>query len=471
MDMLKGDVIDNFGRSDSIVYISDDKMTATLDLVKPQDGSTYTVKQLVLLLNSYGVKQGINQQALQDMIDNELYYTATTVAQGKIAKNGQDGRYQFFFQVGKSSTPKVLPDGTVDYLNMDLFESVTVGQVVAEYIPATNGEYGYTVVGDLMAPKKGANLPPLRGSGFTVSEDKKQYISILNGKVELKNDGKLEISNIYNIAGDLDLSIGNVRFDGDVHVSGNVSAGLSIMAKGNVVIDGTVESVNIRSGGDVILRKGMMGSGTGQIQADGTVTGRFFEAVTIKAKGSIRGDYFLNCKVSTEDIVEVTGTKGVILGGNVRALKLIKAQTLGNIAELPTVVETGVTIQYMKRYNEIGQMLAKVDSEISILERNATMFETAAERAKKVRVEDPTYSKIQQVLQIKNEERERLNKQRKEMSDAIAMKGNSKVRIAGNVFPGVKVIIDSEIFNVLNKAKNVEFVLQEGYVTPLIKYS
>ena len=254
MDTLKGDVLDNFERSDSVVYISDDKMTATLDLVKPREGQSYTVKQLILLLNSNGVKQGINQDVLQQMIDNQLYYTATTVAQGKVPRDGQDGRYQFYFRVGKSATPKVLPDGTVDYLNMDLFESVTVGQVVAEYIPATNGEYGYTVAGDLMTPKKGANLPPLRGSGFTVSEDKKQYISILNGKVELKDDGKLEISNIYNITGNLDISIGNVRFDGDVYVSGNVTAGLSIMAKGNVVIDGTVESVNIRSGGDVILR-------------------------------------------------------------------------------------------------------------------------------------------------------------------------------------------------------------------------
>ncbi|MCX4269051.1 MAG: FapA family protein [Lachnospiraceae bacterium] len=471
MDMQKGDVIDNFERSDSIVYISDDKMTATLDLVKPQEGSSYTVKQLILLLNSNGVKQGINQQMLQQMIDNQLYYTATTVAQGKVPKDGQDGRYQFFFQVGKSSTPKVLPDGTVDYLNMDLFESVTVGQVVAEYIPATNGEYGYTVAGDLMTPKKGANLPPLRGSGFTVSEDKKQYISILNGKVELKDDGKLEISNIYNITGNLDISIGNVRFDGDVYVSGNVSAGLSIMAKGNVVIDGTVESVNIRSGGDVILRKGMMGGGEGKIEAEGSVTGRFFEAVTIKAKGPIRGDYFLNCKITTEDILEVTGVKGVILGGSVRALKLIKAQTLGNSAELPTIVETGVTDQYMRRYNEIGQMLAKVDSEVSILERNAAMFETAAARARKVRVDDPTYLKIKQVLQMKYDERERLHQQRKEMSDAIAMKGNSKVRIIGTVFPGVKVIIDSEILNVADKVKNVEFILREGNVTPMPKYS
>lgn len=469
--MQEGDVIETFGRSDSIVYISDDKMTATLDLVKPQDGTSYTVKQLVLLLNSNGVKQGIDQQVLQRMIDEQLYYTATTVAQGKEAKDGQDGRFEFLFQVGKSSTPKVLPDGTVDYLNMDLFESVTVGQVVAEYIPATNGEYGYTVVGELKAPKKGANLPPLRGTGFTMSEDKKQYISILNGKVELKDDGKLEISNIYNITGDLDISIGNVRFDGDVYVTGSVAAGLSIIAKGNVVIDGTVESVNIRSGGDVILRKGMMGSGVGHIEAEGSVTGRFFEAVTIKAKGPVRGDYFLNCRISSEDVVEVTGVKGVILGGSIRALKLIKAQTLGNAAELPTIVETGVTDDYMRRYNELGQMMAKVDSEISILKKNAGMFEAAAEKAGRVRIDDPTYLKIKQVLQMKFDERERLQRQRQNMANAIALKGNSKVQIAGSVFPGVKVIIDSEILNVVTRVKNVDFVLREGVVTPLVKFS
>jgi len=470
MDMQRGDVIENFERSDSIVYISDDKMTATLDLVKPQEGTSYTVKQLVLLLNSNGVKQGIDQQTLRDMIDNQLYYTATTVAQGKKPVDGQNGRYKYLFQVGKSSIPKVLPDGTVDYLNMDLFESVTVGQVVAEYIPATNGEYGFTVTGELISPKKGANLPPLRGTGFTVTEDKKQYISILNGKVELKEDGKLEISNIYNITGNLDISIGNVRFDGDVYVSGNVAAGLSIRAKGNVVIDGTVESVNIRSGGDVILKKGMMGGGTGQIEAEGSVTGRFFEAVTIKAKGPVRGDYFLNCQVVSEDVLEVTGFKGIILGGSVRALKNVKAQTLGNVAELPTVVEAGVTDEYLRRYNELVQKLSKVSSDITILEKNAVMFENAVAKIGKVRVEDPTYDKIKQLLQMKYDERQRLLRQREKMSQAIAMKGNSKIRIAGTVFPGVKVIVDSEILNILNEIKNVEFVLQDGVVTPLMKY-
>jgi len=470
MDTLNGDVTENNERSDSIVYISDDKMTATLDLVKPRDGMPYTVKQLVLLLNNNGVRQGINQQTLQKMIEDQLYYTATTVAQGKEPKDGQDGHFQFNFQVGKSSTPKVLPDGRVDYLNMDLFESVTVGQVVAEYIPATNGEYGYTVLGELKAPKKGANLPPLRGTGFTMSEDKKKYISILNGKVELKDDGKLEISNIYNITGNLDISIGNVRFDGDVYVSGSVSAGLSIIAKGNVVIDGTVESVTIRSGGDVILRKGMMGGGTGQIEAEGSVTGRFFEAVTIMAKGPVRGDYFLNCRINSEDIVEVTGVKGAILGGNIRALKQVKAQTLGNVAELPTTVETGVTDDYMRYYNEHGQSLSKVDSEITILEKNASLFEAAAAKARRVRIEEPTYLKIKQVLQMKYDERERILRQRKQMSDAIAMKGNSKVRITGTVFPGVRVIIDSEVLNVASRLKDVEFVLQEGSVTPVNKY-
>ena len=215
-------VFDFFEKNkESVIKISKDKLSATLELTQPPNDAGYTLKDILALLDNNGIKQGIDEATIKKMLEKEIYESPITVAKGKLPVDGEAGYYTYHFRTKMPSMPKILPDGSVDYLNLELFESVEAGQVVAEYIPATTGVYGYTVTGEILKPKRGADLPPLRGTGFVVSEDKKKYIALKNGKIEFR-DGKLEISNVYTIAGDLDLSIGNVRFDGDVNVLGNI---------------------------------------------------------------------------------------------------------------------------------------------------------------------------------------------------------------------------------------------------------
>ena len=209
--------MDNFSfplemeQAESVVKIADDKMSATLELCRPPEGDSYSLADLKVLLESNGVKYGIDEEILTKMIDKKMYNRPIVVARGKEAADGDAGYYKYNFRTETSSVPHILEDGSVDYLNMDLFETVSVGQVVAEYFPATIGVCGYTVKGEICLAKRGMDLPPLRGTGFVVSEDKRKYISVMNGRIEL-SAGRLEISNVYTVTGDLDLSVGYVRF-------------------------------------------------------------------------------------------------------------------------------------------------------------------------------------------------------------------------------------------------------------------
>ncbi len=456
--------------TESVVRISDDKMSATLELCPPPEGTFYTVEELKVLLQNNGVKYGIKEESLQKMLDKKLYYRPIVIAEGKEAVDGEAGYFKYNFRTETSMVPHILEDGSVDYLNMDLFESVKVGQVVAEYIPATTGVCGYTVKGEICMAKHGQELPPLRGQGFTISEDKKKYVSIMNGKIELV-DGKLEISNVFTVTGDMDISVGNVRFDGDVYVMGSMEPGLSIIATGNVVIDGHVGAVTIRSGKDVVLKNGMQGGGTGRIEAGGNVSGKFFEAASIKAKGDVNANYFLNCNIESEGKIEVCGSKGLILGGSARALFSIQAHGLGNIAEIPTYLAVGITNENINRYNAINRSLAKVDSEIEILKKNMVMFEEAfASGQKQDKMDQVLYLKIKQALGIKENEREQIARERNEMALIIANMGKSKIIAVGKVYPGVHITIDSEHYLIVESMVNVEFVRQGKEVVSLLKF-
>lgn len=460
----------NIDITEPVVCISEDKMTATLELCPPPGDSRYTCEELKVLLQNNGVKYGILEDALQKMVDKKLYFRPIVVAEGKEAVDGEAGYFEYYFRTETAAAPHILEDGSVDYLNMDLFESVQAGQVVAEYIAATAGACGYTVKGEICMAKHGQELPPLRGQGFTLSEDKKKYVSLMNGRIEL-SDGKLEISNVYTVTGDMNISVGNVRFDGDVYVMGNMVSGLSIMATGNVVIDGHVGAVTIRAGKDVVLKNGMQGGGTGSIEASGNVSGKFFEAALIKAKGNVNANYFLNSYVESEGRVEVSGSKGLIVGGSVRALHSIQASGYGNLAEIPTHLAVGITNDNVNRYNEINRSLTKVDSEIEVLTKNMTMFEQAfAKGLKKDKMDLVLYQKIKQALEIKGKERDQIAVERNEMALILASMGKSKIIATGRVYPGVHITIDSEHYLIVESMINVEFVRQGSEVVSLLKF-
>lgn len=84
-------------------------------------------------------------------------------------------------------------------------------------------------------------------------EDKKTYIAMENGKIELK-DNRLVISSLL-VLDDVTCATGNVDFDGSIYVRGNVGQGVSIHATRDVLVDGYAESSVIEAGGDIILKR------------------------------------------------------------------------------------------------------------------------------------------------------------------------------------------------------------------------
>lgn len=438
------------------VQVADDKMSATLTLCRRAQG--YTVNEIKNTLKIYGVKYGLKDDIIEQMVQKEIYNSPTVVAQGNFPVNGKDGYYKYYFKTETSSTPKILEDGSVDYLNMDLFESVTTGQVIAEYFPPTNGTAGFTVTGQIKLALPGKEQPPLRGQGFAVSEDKKKYVSLMNGRIELKEDGKIEISRLYTITGDLDVSIGNVRFDGDVYVMGRMRSGLSIIATGNVVIDGHVGNVNIRSGGDVILKNGMQCSHEGQIECSGSISGRFFEAVTIRAKGDVNANYFFNCDIESGGKITVSGNKGLIIGGNTRALLGIEAHGLGNTAEVPTYICVGITDEISREFSLLTDKIKNVSTEIDVFNRNLVLFQQAMQKGLKNEPKDKIlYAKIKQALEIKQNERNQYITEQKALNELMNNIGRAEIKVENRACRGVHITMDNINYSVPDTLINVKF--------------
>lgn len=426
------------------VCIESDLMSATVRLHTPATGSEYMYSEVMDALSGAGVKMGIDNDIIHNIIENHVYDKDVIVAHGKPVENGTDGHFIFNFQTRLDKKPVVKEDGTVDYYNVKKFEITQKGDKLAEYVPPTSGVFGYNVCGSLLTPKPGKPKSRLRGRGFDVSEDGNIYTAACNGKIQYCNN-ELNIINILEIRGNVDVSVGNIEFNGDVKISGNVLNGVRIDAKGSIFIGGRVEDATIISGCDVIINNGVNAKTRGKITAKENICAKFLENAELNAGQDIKTGYILNCTAEAGGKVLIQNIKGGIYGGNITGVMGVESNQIGSESFVNTVITVGLTKNLKNQYSKVLLKLRDINSEIEIFANTIDKYN----RLKKVNPEkfDPQlYKKIFQSKIIKTAEKVKYEEEMKKLYEDIRESVKSEVKIRKNLYPGVKIIIEDQVF-------------------------
>lgn len=459
--MLEGHVLDN----GSYVKIAQDEMTAWLYLVPPIQGVKFTKENIIDFLQSNGVMRGYHMSNIAAMVKKEVYEREIKVAVGREAKNGTDGYYEYCFAPTTTRAPEIREDGSVDYTSMSELQNVHKGETVAVYHHAVQGEVGYTVRGRETRPRPAKELPPLRGKGISRAPESDNYIAEMEGKIELK-DNKIDIKNVHEVMGDVDLIIGRIEFYGDVIINGSVSAGVVIRAGRNIIIKGTVESVTMFAGGDIVLERGIQGGKKAKLEARGNIFADFIEHAQVTAKGDVTANSFLNAQVRAEGKIVATGKKGVILGGYVHGLQGVTAAILGNEAEMRTVVHAGYEKETYEKYVGIAAREAEAQEALS------EAVDNAAGILKMKRLSASTMSKAdEQRLAEMNKRKDEcflmldeIREEKVRLEEEIAKGKGAKVLTEGDVFRGVIVGVQDSQFVVEEKSSFMQFEYMNGIV-------
>lgn len=431
------------------VRISDDDMQAFLyiaDDIKDNYDNEEAVRQF---LKEKGVTYGIIEENLKELLEKQLYNHEIVIAEGNQPQNGVDGYYEYKFNLDFSKKPKIRPDGTVDYWSIKMVETVEEGQVIAIYHKAYQGTDGMNVKGKMILAKRGRDQVPLRGKGFERSEDGNIYTALINGKIEMMN-GRITILPVYEVNGDVDLSVGNIDFRGDVIIHGGVCSGVSIKATGTVTIDGIVEGAQIEAGKDVVLRSGVMGASRASITSRGNITAKFFEYTRVHANGSIQADVFLNCKVSCGGSIVLDGKKASIVGGDVWAIESISVHTLGSDGEVKTKVRIGNDVAVVRR-------ISILRNKIEVEQENLQKIEEGLKLLQNVK-NDPRRTEL---LRVKIRDSALLaddTAELEKLENQVERAKGGNIAVKGKVYPGVCVEMDDLRVQVKEEQENLEFV-------------
>lgn len=343
------------------VEVADDGMEARLSVTAPMGGAGLDRERLFAALYEAGIVYGVLSEVIETVLAAGVA-DQLVIARGQGPLRGDNARFESLVDNPQRGTPRLRDDGSVDYFDLGIVTSVQVGQGLMRKIPATDGTPGTTVRGEPIAAEPGRDVAfgPLSPSVHFDEADANLLVAAIAGQPRLgPNWAKVEP--VIELR-DVDLSTGNIKFDGNVIIRGMVAGGLSVWAGGDVVVDGVVEAATIEAQGNIELRGGIVGQGEARIKAKGSITTRFIESAHVEAGDSLHViDLIMHSDVTALNRVEVSGgNKAQIIGGTVRAAQLIKARVFGSPAAVQTRLEVGVNPYMKSQLDDLSQeLLAK----------------------------------------------------------------------------------------------------------------
>ncbi len=448
------------------VDFSQGKMEAYLELLKGEEKGKILSKEEILkeIKETYNVTYGLVLENIDDIINNRKYNHKTLIAKGKFAVDGENGKLSFQFEADTSNRPKfqTKEDGKLDFRTLNNIQNVTKDQVLIIRIPATDGENGFDVCGKEITAKRGKEAMMPGGKNVYLSDDHLTMFSATDGRVEYVS-GKVVVSQAYEINGNLDLSVGNVDFPGDVIVKGKVTSGFSIIAGGNITVGGLCEGATLRSEGSIFLKGGIQGGGKGLIIAKKDVIAKFIERATVEAEQKVVSDFILHSKVMCEGCIEVITNKGIVLGGSISACDYIAAKFVGADSGIATEITLGVSPKKRETYQATMQRMELVNNAIQRIELSlhSTLSSVASIKNAQARIDITT-----KLMTLKTEYAE-LKKTFEEIDYQINNASDGQIHILGEIYPGVKVAIGSHFLAVRENEKYVTYKVEEGDISRL----
>jgi len=337
------------------VEISEDRRTAYITYTEPYGGNKLTFEETIALIKEAKVEFGILEDKVRNILEDNTSVAKVRIAGAQEAVNGEDGRLEYLFDAfHKNSGPNIREDGTADYRDLNLFESVIEEAPLARKIPATRGIDGIDVVGKPIKAVMGKDPQIPKGKNTKTSDtDPNLLVAAKAGSPKIQG-GKVVVDDVL-IVEDVDFSTGNIKFNGNVVAKGIVNPGFSITADGDITCNDTVEGADLKAGGNIFVKRGIKGLGKSQIEAGGNVIARFIERCVVEAGGSVIVDEALiHSNTSAGVTVEATHTKGCIFGGTINAGSLVRASYLGSEMAITTIIEVGASPKTRRRLETLN---------------------------------------------------------------------------------------------------------------------
>ena len=425
------------------VFASPEKMKAYINIEPPEGkGNPASMKDIITKLKEEGIIYGIKEDIIKTLAEYPVYEKSICIAEGTESTNGKNGQIKYLVNIDKNIKPTINEDVRENIRDINIIEKVKAGEKLVELIPPKKGVSGKNVLGNEIKALDGKPAKLLKGRNVKEDDEKTGLISLIDGQLDV-HEGKISVFATYEVHANVDNSTGNIKFIGNVCVRGNVLSGFTIEAGGSVEVQGIVEAATIIAEGDIILRRGMHGSGKGLLRSQGDIIAKYIESSIIEAKHDIKSEAIMHSDVKCGNLLELGGKKGLLVGGTIRVGKEIKANVIGSHLATATNIEVGVDPGKRDRYKFLKK-------EVIIVEENFKKSEQAMAILKKMEsaglLTDDKREMLAKTFRSKliyQNQKEEYTKEIAELEELLQSEAQGLIKVDGEIYYGVKVSIGS----------------------------
>ncbi|MCL6477166.1 MAG: FapA family protein [Peptococcaceae bacterium] len=241
------------------IDVSRDKLKAAIRILSVDQP---TRDEIVQALKKSGVVYGVFEDVV-DLCASAKPTEAVIIAKGDPPVPGKNGWVELLWE--KKEESDVEPDSaqTVDYRETSKLISVNEGTLLAQRFPPQNGEAGKAVTGEVIMPPQPKEARIVAGKGVRLDTAEDRAYSTIQGRPVAKVAGTtfhISVEPSYTVTGDVCMKTGNIRFKGDVIVTGSVTETMTLEASGNVRVGGIVTGARVLCGESLLVQKNVISS-------------------------------------------------------------------------------------------------------------------------------------------------------------------------------------------------------------------
>ncbi|MBI9109401.1 MAG: DUF342 domain-containing protein [Spirochaetales bacterium] len=446
-DESEGQVFRIDGRTE--FNASEDKMVLLVDFYPPSEGmKPLQYNDVSEKLAEKGIVYGIEGDAIKDAI-----FTCNTegeavrgvlIARGKMPED-EIPEHVVIEENLNFKKKKLEKTENIDFKEMSPFILVKEGETLARRIHLRAGSDGRNIYGEEM--ESGTRRIKIVNPGKNTRTYEDHIVSTCDGRFEIQND-EFYVNEILQISSDVDYSTGHIDFPGDVIVGGSIQDGFKIKSGGSIFVIKTLDASEIVCKVDLNVKQGIIGRKKASVKVGGIIRAKFIENCYVEALDSIYIEVgVMNSAIYTSGKLEL-GSKGVIVGGTIRAQNGVQAAHIGSRMGPRTEIYCGTDYRIYNKLEWIRDNSLKLAIKLNRIDLEI----------KKNNIADGELVDIRKKLK---ESIHKLNELAGDLVYKLDKNDTAEVWVSGKVYPGVYIEICHISYVVSEEMSGVRFKLDK----------
>ncbi|MCO4783208.1 MAG: DUF342 domain-containing protein [Candidatus Cloacimonetes bacterium] len=409
-----------------------------------------------------GLRYGIDWEAVDSVIESSnqmMLVDQEIIARGTAVKLGRPAQIlKYFEEVKTFKFVEASAEEKKDYYKKHRINMVNKGLLLAEKLTAIPGVDGINVKGEVIPSLSSKDVIFKAGKGC--KQVGSQIFAEIDGRPAIDDTGRIEVVPLYTVYGDVDLSVGNLDFNGNIEIMGDVMAGITIKAGGSIFVKGSVESSILNAEEDITINGSLTDpTAKGLIQAKGNCKLSHCNSANIEVGGNLYVDKeLINSTVFVAGNLSFNKSRGAIVGGRISVGKDVDLYSLGSNFGVTTILNVGRGEVIRRKLVHVIQRVEDFFNQLRVVRQAKKKFQSEdgtstmseLKRAQLGKAISNNESRLTKALLNEREEKEELERQLGSFSAHF-------VKIRNKIHAGVRMSIGGCQLNIEKRDGRVEY--------------